>query len=144
MLRVMDEALDSPEAESEMPKRITHWQDRIDCDRCIILVARYDNEIIGWARGGALIECHKIDGVHNACEIQNLFVRKRWQKKSVGSQLWKSIWQAVVGTYKPNNMMVWSTEQARGFYARFGGTEVMKKQFDPEAIHFSYAFVWQL
>jgi hypothetical protein len=51
MLRVMDESLDSPEDESEMPKRIVHWQDRIDSDRCIILVARYDNEIIGWARG---------------------------------------------------------------------------------------------
>ncbi len=94
--------------------------------------------------GGIIVERHIIEGFDNACEVLNLFLRKRYQGKGFGSQLWKSIWNAVVSAYKPDHMIVWSVEKARGFYSKFGGEEIMKKQFDPGHPHMSYAFIWHL
>ncbi len=54
LLRIMDEALESttPEQdEAEMPQRIESWKERVSSDRCIILVGRIGEEIVGWARG---------------------------------------------------------------------------------------------
>ncbi len=51
MLRIMDDALDSPEDESELPQRVQHWTSRVNSEHCIMLVAKKDAEIIGWARG---------------------------------------------------------------------------------------------
>ncbi len=71
-------------------------------------------------------------------------MRKSYQRKGLGSLLWKSIWKAVLDKYMPKNMIVWSVEQSRGFYARFGGKEVAQKSFEPDSANVSYAFVWLL
>lgn len=75
------------------------------------------------------------------CEIINIFFRNAYQRQGHGRRLWVVLWDDIVATYKPKNMVVWSVRAARGFYAAMGGREVDEKTFGTDP---SYAYVWDL
>ncbi len=117
MLRVMDEALESPTTDDEMDQQLENWLRKFP--HKMVAQQEYD------------------------CEVHNIFIRKEYQHRGIGRELWKIIWNDVILSFHPKNFVVWSAdkEQAHKFYSSLGGVEQEKRKFDDNCIQ--TAFVWQ-
>ncbi len=146
MLRVMDEALESPTTDDEMDQQLENWLRKFnDNSQFIFYVAESDHgNLIGWCRGGRTVAPHKMVAQQEYdCEVHNIFIRKEYQHRGIGRELWKIIWNDVILSFHPKNFVVWSAdkEQAHKFYSSLGGVEQEKRKFDDNCIQ--TAFVWQ-
>jgi ribosomal protein S18 acetylase RimI-like enzyme len=146
MLQIMDETLGSPtDGDDEMEERLERWLIKFNnISQFIFYVAEVDRDnLVGWCRGGRTVEAHKIVAHQTFdCEIQNIFIRPQYQHYGIGRKLWKSIWNDVLLSFQPTNLVVWSVdkEQAQGFYLSLGGVPQDKREFDENCI--LTAFVW--
>jgi ribosomal protein S18 acetylase RimI-like enzyme len=146
MLRIMDEVLETPTIDDEMDQRIENWLRKLnDNSQFIFYVAESDHgNLIGWCRGGKTVAPHRVVAQQEYdCEVQNIFIRKAYQHRGIGRELWKIIWNDVLVSFQPKNFVVWSVdkEQAQKFYSSLGGVEKEKRKFDGDC--FLTAFVWQ-
>lgn len=144
MLRIMDEALESPTADDEMEQRLENWTAKFNNEQFIFYVVEVNqNHLVGWCRGGRTIECHKLvaDQIYD-CEIHNIFLRPQYQNRGIGYELWKIIWNDVLLSFQPKNFVVWSVdkEQAHRFYSSLGGVPKEKKYFQTAST--STPFIW--
>ncbi len=147
MLLVLDEALNEPSSstEEEAPERLDRWRPRFSNPDVLFLLMeeKPSGQLVGWARGGRAIEVHKmVNNKEYDCEVINIFFRKAYQGQGLGKKLWDALWQDMIMSFKPRNVVVWSAESARGFYKAMGGQEAETKVFDEKFTH--YAFVWDL
>ena len=145
MLQIMDEALEIPTIAEEMPERVGRWLKKIvSTSQFIFYVAEIDRQtIIGWCRGGQTIECHQrvADQIYHS-EVQNIFVRPHYQRRGVGAELWRILWNEIIQQFHPENLVVWSVDKAKAqrFYLSLGGVEQEQKSFDDGCV--LTAFTW--
>jgi len=151
MLGVMDEALNSPCSEEEMQENLVLWAPRFANEDYLffVLLARHpspsnpnsplneqegeqtDGLVVGWCRGGKALPQHCVaDGETFDCEVQNMFLSKEYQSRGFGRKLWGFVWNEVLQKFQPKNLVVWSVEDATGFYRKLGGTERERKGTD--------------
>lgn len=145
MLQVMDEALGSPTADDELEQQVKDWSIKFNnCSQFLFYVAEVNHGlIVGWCRGGRVVEPHKIvaEEVYD-CEIHNIFLRKQYQSRGIGYELWKVVWNDVLLLFKPRNFVVWAveTQQAHRFCSSLGGKQKETKTFGGNCV--STAFIW--
>ncbi|CAF4388188.1 unnamed protein product, partial [Didymodactylos carnosus] len=144
MLRIMDEALESSTIDDEMEQRVERWSAKFNNKlQFVFYVAEVDDEnLVGWCRGGQTIECHQTVAPQiYDCEIQNIFIRQQYQRRGIGRELWKIVWNDILLIFHPKNFVVWSVdkEQAHRFYLSLGGVQAEKSKFGE---YFQTAFIW--
>lgn len=145
MMRIMDEALETPTIDDEMEERLERWTGKLNDNAHFIfyIAETEENNLVGWCRGGRTVEVHRIvAGEEYECEIQNIFIRPKYQHRGIGRELWKIVWNDVISSFHPKNFLVWavSKEQAHGFYKSLGGIEKEQKIFNE--VDLLTAFVW--
>ncbi|CAF0885111.1 unnamed protein product [Rotaria sordida] len=145
MLQIMDEALEMPTINDEMEERLERLLAKFNNkSQFILYVVEVDHgNLVGWCRGGRAVEAHKIVAHETYdCEIHDIFVRKQYQHRGIGYELWKIVWNDILLAFQPKNFIVWSVDnkQTHQFYSSLGGMPKERRKFDEE--RFLTAFVW--
>ena len=133
MIRIMDEALETPTVDDEMEERVVRWLVKFNqTSQYVFYLAEIDDGIlIGWCRGGHSIECHRtVAGQTYDGEVQNIFIRPQYQNRGIGRELWKATWNGILEQFHPKNIVVWSVDKdaTRAFYVSLGGIERERKE----------------
>ncbi|CAF0929952.1 unnamed protein product [Adineta ricciae] len=144
MFKLIDEILDSPSTDDELQERYERYAPRFGKDSTFIyyVAENEQKKMIGLCSGGETLQCNRTvnDKVYD-CEIAHMFVHQEYQHRGIGRELWRTIWNAIVERFHPNNLIVWGAnrEQAHRFYRSAGGTLAGTKNLDSGILT---AYVW--
>jgi GNAT superfamily N-acetyltransferase len=112
-------------------ERIPRWRDWLTRD-IVILVAEIDEEVVGFAGGGAVREPF---GAYDA-ELYTLYLLQHVQGRGVGKALLNRVVEALVRKGH-RSMLVWVLEQnpAVRFYEKAGAQHLRSKQIEIGGVH---------